>query len=64
MTLAQIEQSAHQIAAHGAADAAVGQLDDFLFLILDEQVVVDALRAEFVFDDRDTLTVVLRQDAF
>ena len=64
MTLAQIEQGAHQIATHGAAHTTVGQLDDFLVLILYEQVVVDALGSEFVFDDRDTLTVVLRQNAF
>ncbi len=64
VALAQVEQRAHQIAADGAANAAVGKLDDFLILILDEKVVVDALGSEFVFDHRDTLTVVLRQDAF
>ena len=36
VTLAQVNQGAHQIATDGAAYAAVGQLDDFFFLILDE----------------------------
>ena len=64
VTFAQVEQGAHQVATHGAAHAAVGQFDDFFFLILNEQVVIDALGSEFIFDHRDTLSVVLRQDAF
>lgn len=50
---AQLGQGAHQVAAHRAADAAVGQLDDLFVAVLDQQVVVDAFRPELVFDDRD-----------
>ena len=64
VTFAQIEQCAHQVATYGTAHTTVGQLNDLFVLVLHEQVVVDALGSEFVFDDRDTLTVVLRQNAF
>src|SRR5690606_22226138 len=59
----QIAQRADQIAAHGAADTAVAQLDDLFFAVLDQQVVVDVFFAEFVFDDGNALAVEFRQDA-
>ena len=62
--LAQIVQRAHEITAHRAADAAVGKLDDFLVLVLHQQIVVDALGSELVFNDGDSLAVVFGQDAF
>ena len=60
---AQVGQRAHQVAADRAADAAVGQLDDFLVAVLHQQVVVDAFRSEFVFDDRDAAAMEFGQDA-
>ncbi len=53
---------ADQVAAHGAADAAIVHFVDF-FVRLDDQVVVDADLAEFIDDDGITLAVVLGQDA-
>ena len=53
---------AHQVAAHGAADAAVVHLEDFLVGV-DHQLVVDADLAEFVDDDGVFLAVRLGQDA-
>lgn len=61
---AQVGQGAHQVATHRAADAAVGQLDDFLVAVLHQQVVVDAFRPEFVFDDGNAAAVEFGQDAF
>ena len=60
---AQVRQRAHQVDAHGAADTAVGQLDDFFVAILHQQVVVDALGPEFVLDHRHAPAVVFGQDA-
>src|SRR5690606_32223779 len=51
------------VAAHGAADAAVAQLHDLLFAVLDDQVVVDVFFAELILDDSDALAVEFRQDA-
>ncbi|MCY1225695.1 hypothetical protein D9M72_378990 [compost metagenome] len=53
---------ADQVAAHGAADAAVVHLVDFLVGFHD-QVVVDADLAELVDDDRVFATMVLAEDA-
>ena len=51
-----------EVAAHGAADAAVVHLVDFL-VGLHEKVVVDADLTEFVDDHRIALAVVLGEDA-
>ncbi len=51
-----------EVAAHRAADAAVGGLEDFLFGA-DDDLVVDADFAELVLDDGDALAVLLGQDA-
>ena len=51
-----------EVAAHGAADAAVVHLEHFL-VGLDDEVVVDADLAELVDDDRVLLAVVLGEDA-
>ena len=53
---------ADQVAAHGAADAAVVHLEDFL-VGADDEVVVDADLAELVDDDGELLAVRLGQDA-
>ena len=53
---------AHQVAAHGAADAAVVHLEHFLVGV-DDELVVDADLAEFVDDDGVFLAVRLGQDA-
>jgi hypothetical protein len=51
----------HQIAAHGAADAAIVHFEYFLIGVHDE-VVVNADLAEFIDDDREFLAVRFRQD--
>src|SRR5262249_2835397 len=56
-------EDADQIAAHGAADAAVIHHDDLLVGLLDDRVV-DADLAVLVLDHRDALTVVFLEDAF
>src|SRR5690606_52575 len=61
--VAQLAQDAREIAAHGAADAAIVHLDDLLAALLDEKVVVDALRSKFVFDDGNTLTMLFGKNA-
>src|SRR5215469_15321290 len=53
---------AHEVAAHGAADAAVVHLEYF-FVGADDEIVVDADLAEFVDDDGVLLPVRLRQNA-
>ncbi len=58
----QAVEDAHQIAAHGAADAAVVHLEHFL-VGADHQIVVDADLAEFIDDDGVFLAVRLGQDA-
>src|SRR5207247_1725462 len=58
----QAAEDAHEIAAHGAADAAVVHLEHF-FIGADDEVVVDADLAELVDDHGITLAVILRQDA-
>ena len=58
----QAFDDADQVAAHGAADAAIVHLVDF-FVGFDDQVVVDADLAELVDDDGIFLAVVLGEDA-
>ncbi len=60
--LHQAVEDAHEIAAHGAAYAAVVHLEHF-FVRADDQVVVDADLAEFVDDNGVFFAVVFRQDA-
>ena len=55
-------EDAHEVAAHGAADAAVVHLEHFL-VGADDEVVVDADLAELVDDDGVFLAVRLGQDA-
>ena len=62
LALHQPVEDAHEIAAHGAADAAIVHLEHFL-VGADDEVVVDADLAEFVDDDGVFLAVVFRQDA-
>ena len=52
----------HQVAAHGAADAAVVHLEHFL-VGADDKVVVDADLAEFVDDDGVFLAMRLGENA-
>ena len=58
----QAVEDAHQVAAYGAADAAVVHLEHFL-VGADDKVVVDADFAEFIDDDGVFLAVRLGQDA-
>ena len=53
---------ADQIAAHGAADAAVVHFEDFL-VGADDEIVVDADLAELVDDDRVAAAVLFGEDA-
>ena len=62
LALHQAFDDADEVAAHGAADAAIVHLEHFL-VGADDEVVVDADLAEFVDDDGVFLAVVLRQDA-
>ena len=61
LALEQVAEDADQVAAHGAADAAVVHLEDF-FLGLDDQIFIDADLAEFVFDDGDAFAVLGGED--
>src|ERR1700730_11625106 len=62
LALHQAFADAYEVAAHGAANAAVVHLEDFLVGI-DHEVVVDAELAEFVHDDGVFLAMLLAQDA-
>ena len=62
LALHQAFEDADEVAAHGAADAAVVHLEHFLVGVHHE-VVVDAELAELVLDDGDVLAVLLAQDA-
>ena len=62
LALHQAVENANEVAAHGAADAAIVHLEHFL-VGADDEVVVDADLAEFVDDDGVFLAVVFRQDA-
>jgi hypothetical protein len=55
-TLHELAQHADQIAAHRAADTAVGGFEDLLFGP-DHELMVDAHFAELVLDDGNTLAV-------
>jgi len=57
--LRQIAQGSAQIFADGAAHAAVVELNDLFPGVLHQDLVVDVLVAEFVFDDGDLLAVSL-----
>jgi hypothetical protein len=59
--LHQVAEDADQVAAHGAADAAVVHLEDLL-LGVEHEGVVDADLAELVLDDGDPLAVLLGED--
>jgi hypothetical protein len=59
----QLAEDAHEVAANRAADAAVVHHHDLLVAFLQQDLVVDALLAELVLDDRDAPAVVLREDA-
>ena len=61
-TLEQVLENADQVAAHGAADAPVVHLEDFL-VGLDHEFVIDSDLAEFIFDHRNPLSVPFGQDA-
>ena len=58
----ELKQAAQEIAAHGATDAAVAHLDDFL-VGRDQQMMIDADCAEFIDDDRDAPAMIGGQDA-
>ena len=60
--LDELVEDADEVAAHRAADAAVGGLEDFLFRA-DDDLVVDADLTELVLDHGNTLAVLLGQDA-
>ena len=53
---------ADEIAAHGAADAAVVHLEHFL-VRADDEIIVDADFAELVDDDGEFLPMVFAEDA-
>jgi hypothetical protein len=55
--LEKLEKTAHKIAAHGAADAAIAHFDDFL-IRRDQQMVVNADFAEFIDNNSDPASVV------
>ena len=62
LALHQPGEDAEEIAADGAADAAIVHLEDLL-VGLDDELVVHADLAELVLDDGDLLAVLLREDA-
>ena len=62
LALHQPVEDADEVAAHGAADAAVVHLEHFL-VRADDEIVVDADLAELVDDDGVFLAVLLGEDA-
>jgi hypothetical protein len=62
LTLHEAAEDADEITAHGAADAAVVHLEE-LFVGLDNELVVHANLAEFIFDHGEFLAVLLGQNA-
>ena len=64
LLLGQVGQGAAQVFAYRAADAAVVQLDDLLVPVLHQDLAVDVLVAELVFDHRDLLSVRFGQHPF
>ncbi len=61
-TAQQLAEDAQQVAAHGAADAAVVRLEELL-LGADHQRLVDTDFTELVLDDGDAVAVALGEDA-
>jgi hypothetical protein len=59
LLLGQVGEGGAEVFADRAADAAVVELDDLLAAVLDEDLVVDVLGAEFVLDDSDLLAMRL-----
>ena len=59
----QRRQRHDQVAAHGAADAAIVHFDDLFAAVLHQDLVVDVFLAELVLDDGDLQPVLLAQDA-
>ena len=57
----ELPEDADEVAADGAADAAVVHLEDLL-LGVDDEFVVDADLAELVLDDGDAFAVTLGED--
>src|SRR5215510_3468935 len=55
--LEELEKTAYEIAAHGAADATVAHFDDFL-IRRNQQMMIDAHFAEFVHNNRDPPAMV------
>jgi len=62
LALHEAAEDADEIAANGAADAAVVHLEE-LFVGLDDELVVHADLAEFVFDHGELLAVLFGEDA-
>ena len=62
LALHEAAEDADEIAADGAADAAVVHLEEF-FVGLDDELVVHADLAEFVFDHGEFLAVLFGEDA-
>ena len=62
LALHEAAEDADEVAAHGAAEAAVVHFEQF-FLAGDDELVVDADFAEFVFDHRELLAVLFGEDA-
>ena len=58
----ELEETAKQIAAHAAANAAVVHLDHFL-IRRDQEVMIDSDLAELVDDDGDAAAVIPGQYA-
>ncbi len=58
----QALDDADEVAAHGAADAAVVHFENF-FVGVHDEIVVDADFAEFIDDHREFLAVILGEDA-
>ena len=59
----QFRQAHDQVAAHGAADAAVVHLDDVLVAILHQDFIVDVFLAKLVLDHGDAHAMVFLQYA-
>ena len=61
--VAKIGEHAREVAADRAAHASVVHRDNLLLVRLNDQLVVDVLGPEFVFDDRNSVLVIFRQNA-
>ena len=60
LAIDEVVQGANQITAHAAAKAAIVQFHNFL-IRADDELVVNAHRAEFVDDDGAAIAVLLRE---